>query len=259
MPDGEIDLADAALQLARISEPQADWQAARAHLTELARGAAALPDHADLTERAAALTGLMVGRYHYVGDTETYEDFDNANLIRVIERRRGLPVALGILWLHAAQAAGWEAHGVNFPGHFIIVLKSGDNLLAIDVFAGGTVLDGSDLRQLLRRSLGGKAELGPGTLAPMGARDVLLRLQVNIKQRLLVLGQVSAALACTEDMLRIAPDEAYLWREAALMNQRLDRVSAALRCFERFLALVPSGDAAIRARATVIELRARLN
>jgi regulator of sirC expression with transglutaminase-like and TPR domain len=60
-------------------------------------------------------------------------------------------------------------------------------------------------------------------------------------------------------MLRIAPLEAFLWREAAVMNQRLDQVAAALRCFERFLDMVPAGDAAIRARAAMDELRARLN
>ncbi len=43
------------------------------------------------------------------------------------------------------------------------------------------------------------------------------------------------------------------------MNQRLDHVEAALRCFERFLDLVPQGDAAVRARAAMEELRTRLN
>jgi regulator of sirC expression with transglutaminase-like and TPR domain len=60
-------------------------------------------------------------------------------------------------------------------------------------------------------------------------------------------------------MLRIAPDHAELWRHAAVLNQRLERVAAAVRCHERFLALVPNGDAADRARTTLAELRARLN
>jgi regulator of sirC expression with transglutaminase-like and TPR domain len=72
-------------------------------------------------------------------------------------------------------------------------------------------------------------------------------------------GRLAEALTGVEDMLRIAPDEATLWREAALINQRLDRVAAALRCFERFLDLVPRGDAAARARAAMDELRTRLN
>lgn len=59
-------------------------------------------------------------------------------------------------------------------------------------------------------------------------------------------------------MLRIAPQESALWREAALMHQRLDQVDAALDCFSRFLELVPDGEAAARARAAMEELRTRL-
>lgn len=262
MPDSEIDLADAAVQLARVSAPDADWRAASAHLSELARDAVALardvPD-GDLSARAGALAGLITGRHGYKGDSETYDNLENANLISVIERRRGLPVALGVLWLHAARAAGWGAHGVDFPSHFLVALEGRDSQVALDVFAGGTPLDARDLRALLKRVQGNKAELRPDMMAPMNMRDVLLRLQNNIKVRRLQQGDLTAALVCAEDMLRIAPDEAFLWRETALMNQRLDRVAAALKCFERFLVLVPKGDAAIRAKSAMDALRARLN
>lgn len=119
LPDGEIDIADAALQLARVDAPDADWLAARAHLSELARDAAGvaaeLPGDA-LPQRAVALALLIAGKHGYRGDVESYDDPANANLIRVTERRRGLPVAIGIVWLHAAHAAGWAATGVDFPG-----------------------------------------------------------------------------------------------------------------------------------------------
>jgi regulator of sirC expression with transglutaminase-like and TPR domain len=106
---------------------------------------------------------------------------------------------------------------------------------------------------------GEKAELRPGVLQPMPARRVLLRLQNNIKSRRLQEGNISGGLACVLDMLRIAPDHATLWREAALLHQRMDQVAAALRCYERFLALVPEGEAATRVRASITSLRARLN
>ncbi len=195
----------------------------------------------------------------YRGDVETYDDLANANLIRVIERRKGLPVALGVIWLHAARAAGWGAHGVDFPAHFLVALEGKGVQSVIDVFAGGVTLDARDLRVLLKRVEGEQAELRPGLLRPMSARRVLLRLQNNIMTRRLQAGDLAGALTCTEDMLRIAPDHANLWRQAAVMNQRLDRVGAALRCFDRFLRLVPEGDAASRVRGAVDELRSRLN
>ena len=116
-----------------------------------------------------------------------------------------------------------------------------------------------DMRVLLKRIEGAAAELRPGVLAPMSARRVLLRLQENVRARRLAAGDTEPALNCTLDMLRIAPDMAALWRDAAMMHQRLDQVSAALKCYARVLDLVPEGDTAIRARMAMDELRSRLN
>jgi len=266
LPDVEIDIAAAALQLARIDAPEADWRGAEAMLSEMARDAASLAarleDDSPQT-RAEALTGLVALRHGFRGDPETYDDLANANLIRVIERRKGLPVALGVIWLHAARAAGWPAHGVDFPGHFLVAVESAEGgqggQAVVDVFSGGTPMMARDLRQLIKRVEGPDAELRPGVLLPMSARAVLLRLQNNIKLRRLQAGDLAGALACAEDMLRLASDVAPLWREVAAMHHRAGHVGAALECYDRFLALVPTGDAAERVRAAAAALRSRLN
>jgi regulator of sirC expression with transglutaminase-like and TPR domain len=183
----------------------------------------------------------------------------NANLIHVLERKRGLPVALGILWLHAADAAGWGAHGIDFPGHFLLALESPRGQVVVDVFAGGATLSAPELRALIKRVEGARAELRPGLLAPMPRRAVLLRLQNNIKLRRLRANDVEGALSCTQDMLRLAPDHAALWREAGLMQHRLERIGAALVSLDRALELEPEGEASHRIRGLVEELRNRLN
>lgn len=262
LDDSEIDLADAALQLARVDGPDADWQAVRDHLSSLARDAAALANDigpGDLSAQAGALAGLLAGRYGYAGDGDAYDDLANANLIQVVERRRGLPVALGILWLHCARAASWDAHGIDFPGHFLVGLAAGGAQAMLNVFTGGDPMDAPEMRTLLKRIEGPKAELNPELFQPMGNRAVLLRLQNNIRARRFAAEDFEGALACAEDMLRIAPRAVAIWRDAALLNQRLDRVGAALRCFERFLAIVPEGEAADRVRNAMDELRTRLN
>ena len=138
IPDVEIDIGDAALQFARIDEPDANWTAARAHLSELVRDMAAMGRGiTDLEARASVLTRLLAGRHGYHGDELTFDDLANANLIRVIERRQGMPVALGVIWLHACRAAGWPAHGVDFPSHFLIALSGKGTQVVLDVFNGG--------------------------------------------------------------------------------------------------------------------------
>jgi regulator of sirC expression with transglutaminase-like and TPR domain len=265
LPDAEIDLAAVALQFARIDAPDGDWLSARGQLSVLAKLAVesavadAEADAGDPERRRALLAAVVHSRLGFSGDGRTYDDLANANLIRVIERRQGLPVALGILWLHAAEAAGWGAHGVDFPGHFLIALEGGRGQALVDVFAGGSGLSAPELRVLIKRMEGEKAELRPGLLRPMTRREVLLRLQNNIKLRRLRAGAIESALSCTEDMLLLCPDHAVLWREAGLMNRRLDRIGAALQCLDRSLELEPEGEAAQRTRAVADELRHRLN
>ncbi|MDO9710825.1 SirB1 family protein [Paracraurococcus lichenis] len=265
LPDAEIELAAVALQFARIDAPDADWRAAAATLSEIAQAAVAAAtaneaaDAGDAEQRRQVLAEVIHGRFGFAGDAETYDDLANANLIRVLDRRRGLPVALGLLWLHAAEAAGWSAHGIDFPGHFLLAVEGSRGQALVDVFAGGTGLAAPELRALLKRIEGERAELRPGLLRLMDKRAVLLRLQNNIKLRRLRTGDLAGALACTEDMLRLAPDAALLWREAGLMNQRLDRIGAALGCLDRSLEIEPEGEAARRIRSVVEELRHRLN
>jgi len=262
LPDAEIDIGDAALQLARVDAPDSDWQAARRHLSDLAQGMvkrAARTERDDLATRAQVLADFLAGEHRYDGDPDTYDDLANANLIRVTERRRGLPVALGILWIHAARSAGWGSHGVDFPAHFLVALEGHKSQAIIDVFNGGRVLAARDLRDLLKRVEGPAAELRPGLLQPMSTRRVLLRLQNNIMTRRLESGDMDGGLRCTEDMLRIAPDQAELWRQSGVLNQKLDRVAAARGCYQRFLDLVPKGAAADAVRAQLDILKSMLN
>jgi regulator of sirC expression with transglutaminase-like and TPR domain len=262
MTDAEIDIGNAALQLARVDAPDADWRAAARHLSELAQGAvqrAVAMEREDLPARATALAELLAGQFSYIGDLETYDDPANANLIRVTERRRGLPVALGVIWLHAARSAGWDSHGVDFPAHFLVALEGRKTQVVVDVFNGGQVMTARELRALLKRVEGEKAELRPGLLQPMSTRRVLLRLQNNIMTRRLDAGDLRGGLRCMEDMLLVAPDQAELWRQAGVMNQKLEQVAAARDCYQRFLDLVPEGSVANGVRVQLDILKSMLN
>jgi regulator of sirC expression with transglutaminase-like and TPR domain len=263
LPDGDIDIAEAALQFARVDAPSADWREARDLLGRIARDAVAraadvAPD--DATAQALALASLLGGTYGFQGDDETYDDPANANLIQVLARRRGLPVAIGIVWMHAARVCGWSAHGLDFPAHFLLGLGAGRSQIVLDVFAGGTPLAAPELRRLLKRVEGEAAELRPDTLAPMSTRAVLMRLQNNLRLRRLQAGDLPGAIACAEDMLRAAPEQALLWRDTGLMHQRAGALGAALRCLGRALELTPDpSPSADRLRRAIEELRMRIN
>ena len=75
---------------------------------------------------------------------------------------------------------------------------------------------------------GQDVELSPEHYAPVSDRDVLLRLQNNIKSRLLQAGRAEPALRIVQTMLLLAPDLAGLWHEAGVLNARLGNMRAAV-------------------------------
>lgn len=262
--DDAIDVAEAALLLAALERPQFGLDRYRHHLSLLARDIADLAERQGADEsleaRVAVLQAVLVERYGYGGDSETYDDMSNANLMRVIDRRRGLPVALGILYLHGARAQGWPICGLNFPGHFLLRLDLGAQRTIIDPFHGGAPRDAAALRALLKAMAGEAAELRPEHTRPVGCRDVLLRLQNNIKLRHIQEEHSADALAVLESMLMIAPARAGLWREAGVLQAHLDNMRAAIMAFEHYLELAAPDDPGRQEIAELLNrLRRQLN
>ena len=234
LDDGDIDLADSALILAALDRPDARIDDYRGHLDSLAAetGRAASGTVA-AGDRAAALRTVVFASHGYEGDTATYDDVQNANLMSVIDRRRGLPVALGILCIHAARAQGWEIAGINFPSHFLLRLGGTDDGVVIDPFHGADVMDDAAMERRLRDMHGPDARLHPGFLRAVGNRDILLRLQNNIKLRALHGQDLERALAVVEWMAVLAPQEDGLQMELAIIQAETGQVRAAIDVLEK--------------------------
>jgi regulator of sirC expression with transglutaminase-like and TPR domain len=258
--DSPFDLAEAALALASLERPGVDLARYRHHLDLLAQDTGeAARGASDAAERAAAIAEAMFVRAGYSGDALTYDDLQNANLIRVIDRRKGLPVALGILVIHAGRAQGWSLAGLAFPGHFLVRLEGEGERAIIDPFHGGRICRAAELRKLLKATGGGNAELSAEYYATVSDREILVRLQNNSKLRLMKAQRAREALDTIERMLLFAPEQAALWHEKGLLDRHLGNMKAAIAAFET--CLVRSDDVALRHRTAALlqQLRSTLN
>ena len=93
--EAEIELDKAALEIAALDHPDAELALYLDVLEQMtdrlhARDATART----AGERAEALAEVLAVEFGFDGDRETYDDPANGDLIQVIDRRRGLPVAL---------------------------------------------------------------------------------------------------------------------------------------------------------------------
>ena len=241
-----FDIGEAALLLGSFDRPGVPLARYHAHFDELAATAGS-PD---------SLAAALGGAFGYTGDRATYDDLQNANLLRVIDRRKGLPVALGILYMATGRRLGAHVEGLDFPGHFLIRV---DRKEIVDPFERGAAREPPALRQMLKAAYGPSAELQTAHFRPATDRSVLLRLQNNIRLRLARRRQFDAALAVLERMAWIAPDLAELLRERAMLEAALGRFKGAVESLERYIAMEPADGPRLEAAALIQRFRARLN
>lgn len=256
--EGPYDIAKATLMLAAYDHPRTSLAPYTAHLDEIAascRDALRLVYRAE--EAAYTLAVQLAGRFGYDGDRLAYDDPQNADLISVIERRRGLPVALGILYIHGARAGGLEASGLNIPGHFLLRLSHKGSSVFVDPFNSGAVVDRERFGALPAMAA---APDEPAFGEPVSDADVLLRLQNNIKLRALKTGDRLRACEIARRMALIAPGRAGLWFDLAHLLEQEGSLGAAKTAYEACLTRAQSGAALHNEAALALAgLKRRLN
>ena len=247
LDDADINLANTALAMAAIDASVTSIQRYQHHIqilidevtlryTSLIEGGA--DDSAET--QLSALKDIIADKYEYVGDTETYDDLQNVNLIRVIERRKGMPISISLLYIHIGLAQGWSIAALNFPAHVVCRIEKNGQIILFDPFNGCDILQASDMRQLLKSIIGGEAELAAEYYNPSSKRDILIRMQNNIKLRLIEGEDYEGAVKVIEIMRRIDPNEYRLLFDAGVLYARTNQALSAIDALEEYIDRSPN-------------------
>jgi regulator of sirC expression with transglutaminase-like and TPR domain len=254
--DADFPLLEAAIACAIHEDPSRDPQAAR----DLAAvGAARLAQRLKQESAEEALAESMAGDLRLGGDLLTYDDPDNADVVAVAERRKGLAVALGVFYLHAARQCALTVQGVDFPGHFLLRIETEEGPLALDPFSEGRVVLPSELT---RRAL--HAGLTPNVadrldrlMAPVSDRAVLMRLQNTIYARASQMRDFARAERAALRRALLDPSDHRPWLDVAAAREGQGALAGSLEALARATEL--DGGAALAARAQRERVRLQLN
>jgi regulator of sirC expression with transglutaminase-like and TPR domain len=177
-------------------------------------------------ERAAVLSRVLHGELGFVGDADGYDAPANADFIRVLDRRRGLPIALSILYVAMARRAGWSAYVLNLPGHVLVRIGEKSPVL-IDPFAGGGLVSERTVAAICRNYLGENGDASAFNVVRMNNRDVLARLLNNQAIRAENNNDLHRALAVYQRITQIAPGALDAWEKLAGMQLAFNDVAGA--------------------------------
>jgi len=225
--EDDIILDEAALELALLDHPGTDLEGYHDLIEAVAIRLEAVGNGAtSARERADALSSVLADEFGFVGDEATYDDPANADLIRVIDRRRGLPVSLSILYVAAARRLGWAANVLDVPGHVLVLVGEDATPVVIDPFRGGILVDREQLAAMVMATDAGGSP-AVRHVAAMPNRAVLVRLLLNQASRAELGGKGRRALELYERMTAFAPGYGPAWWERARLELVDNEVAAA--------------------------------
>lgn len=141
-----------ALEIAHLDDEPGDDDAVIAKLDRLGERVR-VAARGSIYVGVEALEGILAGEEGLRGDEEDYDDPRNSFLPRVLERRRGLPILLSLVYLEVARRAAVPLFGLALPGHFVVGYNLSErSLVALDPFAGGRILDRLELAAIVSRT-----------------------------------------------------------------------------------------------------------
>jgi len=269
--DGSIELARACLQIAADAYPGLDVDGYVGEVERFAKRLQARlqPDTA-VEDRIIALNEFLFGDLGFSGNTSDYYDPRNSYLNEVIDRRRGIPITLAVLYLEIGRRLELPLQGVSFPGHFLVRLPMRGGTLVLDPFSGGAPQSEAELRERLKRvipreAMGGvpvaELPLDP-FLEPASNRQILARLLRNLKGVYREKDKPERLLAVLNRMIVVAPEAAGERRDRGYVYHRLECWRPALQDLADYLEREPDAADLDEVRAKVVELSqrcARLN
>jgi regulator of sirC expression with transglutaminase-like and TPR domain len=254
-PDDKIDLARAALAIASDDYPTLDVTAYVSKIDTLADEVTERIGHAANVYRSiAGLNDVLFQHHGYRGNRSEYFDPKNSFLNEVMERKKGIPITLSVLYMEVGQRIGLRLHGVGFPGHFLVKYFDDEKEIVIDPFNSGEVHSTESLENLLRRLFGRKIALYPGLLEPMTKKQILRRMLNNLKSIYLHANFWLKALSIIERLLILEPGSVNDLRDRGAVFLKLECFGQALADFETYLRISPDSEDALAVKEQVVNL-----
>jgi len=168
------ELETGALLLSRTVFPDVDIGACCAILDEIAgRCHELIVEPSTPRDKCRVLNRVIFHEFGFRGNIEQYGDPLNCFLDQVLQRRKGIPISLCLVYQLVAQRLGLQLEPVSLPGHgFLIGCYLDETPFFIDPFENGLFRSADEVFLLLRES---KIVPKVSDLAPTPVREVLCR------------------------------------------------------------------------------------
>jgi regulator of sirC expression with transglutaminase-like and TPR domain len=175
---GDLDLEEGVFLIAKHGFPGVEMHMYSDLLNFFASEFQSRLDPSDAPEEIAGKIGNYFSiEKRFSGKEADYYNTDNHYIHKVIETKRGVPIALSVIYMLVLRRLNFPVQGIGMPGHFIVKYEFGSKPLFADPFNAGSILSIDDCRRsLLKLGYAFKDEY----LEPVTNRQILERMLRNL-------------------------------------------------------------------------------
>ncbi|MBI4164671.1 MAG: transglutaminase family protein [Acidobacteria bacterium] len=257
--DEEINLAEAALLIARTEYPELDLSLQLSRLDRMAREVPTDPEGSGLGN-VVSLNEYLFEREKFAGNEDEYDDPRNSFLNDVLDRKKGIPITLSLIYMELARRRGLPVSGVGFPGHFLVKYATGSGEIIIDPYNKGAVLTRKDCEERLKKNFGEDAEFRPEFLAAATTKQILSRMLNNLKGSYFRRRNFLRVLRMIEMGQAIDPGSREGLRDRGMVYLLMGRYAEARADLMACAALSPPDDPNLKEiKSALARLRAMMN
>jgi regulator of sirC expression with transglutaminase-like and TPR domain len=247
--DATLPVTEAAISIAHDEFPALDSQGVLADIDALAaRLKSRIAADAAPMQRLRLLNRFFFQELGFAGNVNDYYDAKNSYLHCVLQTRRGIPITLAVLYVEIATQVGLHAHGISFPGHFLVKLRMPQGEVVIDPFTGQSMsreaLDALLVPYRRRQGLPGASSLPLALfLQAASPRDIIARMLRNLKEIHRAAEDWARLYAVTQRLVVLLPGAWEERRDRGLAAAELGADDAAAADLFAYLEHVPhAGD-----------------
>ena len=239
-PEDDWDLFELSLQICRVVNPRLDIDASRRILLEITSlvKSQSMPKN-NIYDAINVLNAVLFDSLGFDGNKDDYYNAENSYMNFVLEKRKGIPVSLSVLYQKIAAGIGLKLLPVAMPGHFLLKLAMPSRELFIDPFNRGEILLEDGCQERLEQVHPGVIEFKREFLRVVSKRDVVLRMLVNLKRLYRQKDQAKMLLKILERRVPLLSDPLPEILERGLLQLSLENYNYALQDLEHFVNETP--------------------
>lgn len=227
-----------ALDIAHIGKPDIDTAFCLEEIERLADLAGRLlSPTAEGLAAATQFLQVFTLELGFHGNQSDYDDPRNSLLDQVLQRRSGLPIMLCLLCIAIGRRLDRQVDGMGFPSHFMARYSDGAGAWLLDPFHNA-VVEIKRAEGYLARVTGRPIQLGPHFFEPVRAVDLAARILNNLRAAYTAHPDAERLLQVLAFQTVLAPEQALLWRERAVLHFHVQAWEEAARDLRRYFFLL---------------------